>query len=179
MDIPAGKESWTYDAVATPVLDDYPPYAKPLGVGTVAVSGDTVSIAVQLEVFSGPVDVYFGLYLPSTDPNNIYLLKGANTFQTLAQGLVPWKKNVTGAVSEKLFGDIPVSSLPSGTYSLYLLVTPAGSINTFYLWVTSFNINHLLRLHPSNGRYFTEDSGNAIYLAGSHWWHCTDGSDAS
>ncbi len=183
MDIPAGQGSWTYGAEATPVLDDYPPYAKPLGVGTVAESGDTVSVAAQLEVFSGPVDVYFALYSPSIDPNNIYILQDDNTFQPLAQGLVPWRKNVTGAISEKLFGDIPVSSLPSGTYSLGLLVTPAGSINTFYLWVTSFNntpppyADGILRLHPSNGRYFTDDSGNAIYLAGSHWWYCTDGSD--
>ncbi len=27
-----------------------------------------------------------------------------------------------------------------------------------------------LRVHPDNGRYFTDDSGRAIYLTGSHTW---------
>jgi hypothetical protein len=144
MDVPAGQDSWTYGAVTTPILDDYASYAEPIGVGTVAESGDTVSMAVQLEAFSGPVDIYLGLYIPSLDPNNIYIFKEDNSLQTLAQGLVPWKKNVTGAVSEKLFGDIPVSNLPAGTYSLCLLITPAGSSNTYYLWVTSFNNTHIV-----------------------------------
>src|SRR5712691_2925733 len=28
-----------------------------------------------------------------------------------------------------------------------------------------------LRVHPSNSRYFTDDSGKAIYLTGSHTWN--------
>lgn len=32
-------------------------------------------------------------------------------------------------------------------------------------------INGLLRVHPTNSRYFTDDSGNAIYLTGSHMWN--------
>ncbi|RPJ34141.1 MAG: hypothetical protein EHM35_10020, partial [Planctomycetaceae bacterium] len=27
-----------------------------------------------------------------------------------------------------------------------------------------------LRVHPSNPRYFTDDSGRAVYLTGSHTW---------
>ena len=27
-----------------------------------------------------------------------------------------------------------------------------------------------LRVHPANGRYFTDASGRAIYLTGSHTW---------
>ncbi len=27
-----------------------------------------------------------------------------------------------------------------------------------------------LRVHPTNGRYFTDDRGAAIYLTGSHTW---------
>ena len=31
-------------------------------------------------------------------------------------------------------------------------------------------INGVLRVHPTNPRYFTDDSGKAIYLTGSHTW---------
>ena len=31
-------------------------------------------------------------------------------------------------------------------------------------------INGVLRVHPENSRYFTDDSGKAIYLTGSHTW---------
>ncbi|HJW28714.1 MAG TPA: DUF3443 domain-containing protein, partial [Saprospiraceae bacterium] len=34
-------------------------------------------------------------------------------------------------------GQLPVSSLPLGSYSLYLLVTPAGNRNSYYLWSTT------------------------------------------
>ena len=30
----------------------------------------------------------------------------------------------------------------------------------------------VLRVHPGNSRYFTDDSGKAIYMTGSHvWWN--------
>ncbi len=37
-----------------------------------------------------------------------------------------------------------------------------------------------LRVHPSNPRYFTDGSGKAIYLTGSHnWWNLADGGDTN
>jgi glutamine cyclotransferase len=139
---PSSQQSFSYPPVAYPVMNIDPSQAKPIGVGSVAESGDTLSVAVQLAAFSEPVDLYFGLYVPSLDPNNIYIVKQDNSFQTVAQGLVPWRKNVTTATSESLFGDIPVSSLPPGQYTLYLLATPAGSLNSYYLWSTSFDISN-------------------------------------
>ena len=35
---------------------------------------------------------------------------------------------------------------------------------------TAPSLHGPLRPHPDNGRYFTDDSGQAIYLAGSHTW---------
>jgi hypothetical protein len=32
------------------------------------------------------------------------------------------------------------------------------------------NFNGPLRVHPANPRYFTDDTGRAIYLTGSHTW---------
>ena len=32
-------------------------------------------------------------------------------------------------------------------------------------------INGLLRRNPTNPRYFADDSGQAVYLTGSHTWN--------
>jgi hypothetical protein len=47
------------------VLSADPSQAKPMGLGTVAEGGGTLSITVKTYQFSGPVDIYFGLYSPS------------------------------------------------------------------------------------------------------------------
>ena len=93
---------------------------------------------INLHEISGAVDLYFGLYLPILDPVNIYLLDTNNAFGTLAQGLVPFRQNVEGVIDEAIFGDLPVQGLPKGTYQVYLLVTPAGSLKSYYFWQTSF-----------------------------------------
>ena len=45
-----------------------------------------------------------------------------------------------GPINEVLENNLPVSQLAPGTYTLYLLATPAGSLANFYLWQTSFDI---------------------------------------
>jgi len=142
MTVPTGWDSYVYNPIVHPVVSIDPSQAKPVGVGSVAEGGDTLSIHVALSEFSGPVDVYFALSAPDINPHNIYILKSDNTFQLLAAGLEPWKGNTTGHIDEPLFGDIPTSLLPAGTYYLFLAVTPSHSFNTFYLWTTHFTISH-------------------------------------
>src|SRR5688572_33475255 len=36
--------------------------------------------------------------------------------------------------------------------------------------VAESSINGTLRIHPKNPRYFTDNSGMAIYITGSHTW---------
>ena len=138
MSIPTDCQSFTYSSATSPVLSADPSQAKPMGLGPVAEGGGTLSITVQTCQFSGPVDIYFGLYSPEIDPDNIYLLTSGGAFQKLSEGLAPWKANITGPINESLFGDIQTSSLPKGTYYLYLLVTPTGNLSNYYLWITSF-----------------------------------------
>ena len=138
--IPSNCQSFTYSSVASPVLSADPSQAKPMGLGTVAEGGDTLSIRVKTYPFSGPVDIYFGLYSPEIDPYNIYLLTSGGAFQRLSESIAPWKANITGPIDESLFGDIQISTLPEGTYYLYLLVTPAGNLDNCYLWITNFSV---------------------------------------
>jgi Protein of unknown function (DUF1566) len=129
-----------YAPVAGPFVSTDPYQAEPIGVGSVASGGDILSLQVGLPRFSGPVDVYFGIFAPSIAPNNVYLLKSDNTLQALSTGFAPWQNNIFGNINNALLGNIPISSLPPGPYTFYLVVAPAGSLNSFYLWSTSITV---------------------------------------
>lgn len=144
--VPSGQERFpVHGPVASPIISTDPSQAMPIGLGPAASGGSTLSLQIGLAPFSGPVDIYFGYFAPPVDPNNIYILTN-DTFVPLSvsdpfhEGLSPWRTNVSGAVNESLasvLGNVPVSSLPSGTYTAYLLVTPAGSLDSYYLWTTA------------------------------------------
>jgi len=136
--LPAGREVFTYPPTASPVASMDPAQAEPIGVGIVAEGGYFLSLRVSLNQCSGPVDVYLVLFFPAFDPDNYYFLKSDYTFQTVSQGVEPWKQNVNGPINEALFSNIPTSILPPGTHYLGLLITPPGNPTTYYLWITSF-----------------------------------------
>ena len=149
--LPIGQNIYFYPPVTDPVKSLNPVMAKPVGVGSVAFGGYLFGLHVALEQFSGPADIY-GAYYLSSNPQVIFNLKPDLTFQTFSTqeiiqalstgqppaGAVPWKGSVTGPIDEFPLGNIPLSSIPSGTYNLYLLVTQAGSLNAYYLWNTYF-----------------------------------------
>lgn len=137
MSVPAGQEVYAlYNPIEQAVKSAYPAEAKPVGVGPVSTGGNTMKLHIGLNQFTGPVDIYFGV-AAQTNPSDIYILKADDaTFQPVSSGLVPWRENTTGPLDVYLFGSVPTASLPTATYTLYLLVTPAGSLNSYYLWST-------------------------------------------
>ena len=138
--VPTYCQSFTYSSATSPVLSADPSQAEPIGLGTVAEGGDTLSITVETHEFTGPVDIYFGLHSTEIDPDNIYLLTSGGAFQKSSESIAPWKANITGPIDESLFGDIQTSSLPKGTYYLYFLVTPTGNLSNYYLWMPNFPV---------------------------------------
>jgi hypothetical protein len=136
--VPDSEQSWNYLPIDSPKRDTVRSAAMPIGVGSVASGGNTIEIHISLGQFSGPVDIIFGIYAPAIGFDSIYILKSDDTFQPLSMGIEPWKTNVVD-INERLFGDIATSEVPPGKYDLYLGVTPAGSIESFYLWTTSFD----------------------------------------
>jgi hypothetical protein len=138
MPLPSGQQTFSFGAVSAPILDDESSRAEPIGVGSLATGGDTVSIQVGLNRFSGSVDVYFALFAP-TISSELFMLTSEGALRPFSEtGLVPWKQNTNDSLHESLFGDLPLAALPQGPYYLYLFVTPAGDLGAFYLWMTSF-----------------------------------------
>jgi hypothetical protein len=58
---------------------------------------------------------------------DIYLLREDNSLQPISSGIVPWKSNTTGPISEELF-NVLLTSIPEELYYFYLVVTPAGEL---------------------------------------------------
>lgn len=149
--VPVSQQIIGYAPVVMPELNSDPLQAKPVGIGSIAIGGGTFTLRIGLNKFSGPVDIY-GAFMVSTAPNVINVLQPSGTsfiaftfaeiLNAIATGIppagaVPWKANVMGPVDEQLFNTL-ISNVPPGTYTVYLFVTPAGSINNFYLWTTVF-----------------------------------------
>ena len=140
--VPSAPNVFTFPAIVSPVLSTNAARTKPLGVGDVAAGGGMLSLQMALDQFAGPADIYFLIYIPILDPNNIYQLTSSGTLQTLSTEPAPLHPNVTGPVSESIFGNIPTSALPHGQYFFAVLVTPPGdhSLTKFYIWVTSASL---------------------------------------
>jgi len=142
--VPSGRTRIDYAPTDSPIMNvQYLPY--PIGVGPIAGDGDIINVKIGLYAFSAPVDIYAAVYAPATDPDNYYLFTpdgGLKPFplEGLDENLapLPWKSDVTGPIDESLTGDILSSQLPVSTYYLYLLVTPPGRMDTYYLLSTSF-----------------------------------------
>ena len=141
MPMPTSQMMFSSGPTLDPVIGAGPQNTMPMGVGSVAMGGDMLTIHAEVGQFEMPMDMYFELYMPSIDPFNVYLLNQEGELQPASMGMSPWITGVT-SIDEMPFGaDIPTSMLPKGTYYLGLMATPAGSnMETYYFWMTNFVI---------------------------------------
>lgn len=135
--IPAGQGFLSYPPTVSPAACPEYAFARPLGVGPLASNGSVLNISVRLAPFSRPVDIYLFVYAQHIDPQNIYVIT-PGAVHPVSSVLEPWKQNLSQAVNESITGDVSVSALPKGKYDLLIAVTPAGTLTSYYVWMTSF-----------------------------------------
>ncbi len=140
--LPTDKLNYpAYPATVSAQTGINPATCKPIGVGDIADGGENVGVEINLENPSGPYDAYLALHAPTIAPNEFFLLGQDGVFHPFSQnGMVKWKQSATGKIDEKPFGEFSASSLPGGTYNFNFMLTPAGSLDAYYLWQTSFNV---------------------------------------
>ena len=138
--VPAsGQQTFTYTATVSPEVSGTPSMSKPLGVGTVAAGGDALDIHVMFEQFNGPVDIYLAVYMPALSPE-IWMIKSDQSMVPLSSEFPKWKEGISADADESIWRNIPVNLLPDGDYFLGVLVSPSGSLDSYYFWITSFNL---------------------------------------
>lgn len=140
LQMPGSAMMFSYGPTTSPVIGTDITGTMPIGVGSVAMGGNMVTIHAQVGQFTGPMDMYLGIYSPAIDPFNMYLLHQDGTLQPVSAGVAPWMSGVT-SIDQIPFGDIPTSMLPKGSYNVYFMTTPSGSnMSSYYFWSTNFMI---------------------------------------
>jgi len=135
--LPTGQEYFEYhDDQGGTVRDQEPGNCRPLGFKN---PDSTLNLQVDLPTFDSPVDIYLAFYAPNLDVDHIYLFTPGG-IEVFTNTLIPWRSFSSGNINESVFGKIPLSDLPVGTYYFYLLASPANGnpIKRYYLWNTSY-----------------------------------------
>ncbi len=169
MSVPTSDEVFSYGPTDLPVVSSDPAQAKPIGVGSVAVGGNTVDVRVDIGPFGGPVDVSFVIYAPALDSDDLYFMDEHDTLKRLSRavdedehqaqltGNYSSDENDHGARPSRKFGRLiswrnnvvgvnedvftrPTSDLAPGVYTLVLVVRAHGDDDNYYRWVTHVTI---------------------------------------
>src|SRR5512141_3152756 len=59
MQMPTGQMMFTFGAIVDPVIGTNPQTTMPIGVGTIAMGGNMLSVHAQVGQFQFPMDMYF------------------------------------------------------------------------------------------------------------------------
>ena len=177
--LPTGANSYVLTAPANPLFSENPAEAVPVGFGPAANGESVVRIALGLEPFAGPADVYVA-FIHSAAPGQLNVLMPDNSFvpfstasvaQAMAAGsfpagMLPWKGATTEEIDLALVDFIPSGSLPNGRYDVLVLATPVGQISSYYLWTSSFTLSTHTLLPPA-GQVIYSAAETAALLANS------------
>jgi len=143
LSLPAGQNTFNYSPVVFPEINSTPALCKPFSAGN--PSSGNINLRVGLPEFTGAVDVYLAIYAPHII-DQVFLIWSDKSIHPVSEGIIPWRQALSSGIEESLYGDIPTNGLPSGRYTLGLLVSPAGDFSTdgdfdnYYLWITYFDI---------------------------------------
>ena len=149
--VPSGQETFIFPSIDSPVVGLDAGLLNPFGFGPLVSGGNTLQFQVALAQFTAPVDLYIAFSV-STDPTNIFLVKPDFSFQAFSlqdvqqvlsgvpvAGIEPWMTNMTGPIDANPL-TLSVADLSPGLYTVYLLVTPSGRLDSYYLGEASFVI---------------------------------------
>jgi hypothetical protein len=138
MQMPTDRQMFEYGPITAPVTGSDVSTTMPIGVGPVAMGGNTITGHVTIGQFSNPMDMYLTVYAPAVDPFNIYLMHPDGTLKPVSMGFEPWMTGVT-AVDQTPIPNMPTSGLEKGTYTVGLMATPSGgNMSAYYMWTTHF-----------------------------------------
>ncbi len=133
---PQKTYTYQYEFVKQPLIDEFYGNLKPLGLGD--VDNGILNIRIALPNFEEKSNVYIAIYAPNLN-NNIFMLNSNNQLVPYNGELVPWKYEIINGVSKQtVFGDIDISSWPSGKYYFMTIVSNYNDFNKRYEWITYF-----------------------------------------
>ena len=164
----SGQQWFVDNPVQYPVIADDPAAAVPCGFGTAANGGVMINGRINLAMQENS-DVYLAISAPAlTGNNDVYLFMPDGSLRPLANGLVPWRTNVK-SVNEIVFGDIAITDIPEGSYTLYVGVTPTGDIlwdSPYYVWQTTLTTSNTAQLRQDAIAFLDQYNQKTMSLFG-------------
>jgi len=171
-----GAERFDYLLNGPPRVDRHLADARPIAAAACTRDDGSLDVDLELPPFTGPVDLYLGLYAPALDAGLVYVLGADGSFTPrvpedvwtffTAADTAPWRAGHRGRLLETLTGIGPATlgvgslhDLPAGSHSFLLAVTPPGRTDSFALWNAYLQVPG-----PCHGRPVPD--GSAGYLAG-------------
>ncbi len=146
----------SYLAGVSPLAHTDPAIARPIAIGSAAQGGNEVNLTIQLDKLDAEADLYFGFSSPSLNSGKIHLINQNGELVALESGLPPWKTSVD-SINASVFDAIPVTEIPAGSYTFYLLLTAKDQSNplqgNFYLWQSEFHLPEDKGLYVAPGNY--------------------------
>jgi len=166
MPAPTDEDIFQYSAVAEPLLNSEPAWAKPIGLGQVVSGGKTISIKVRTLPFSSPVDATLIIYSPAADSDELYYWSNKRELRKLSDAVREQEREAVSLgknsdndedhsseskrslrkrvlwkknvtqLDESIFTG-PTSGLESGLYTFTLIVASPDDDDHYYRWVTS------------------------------------------
>lgn len=165
-DMAFSGQQWFVDNPAQyPVIADDPAAAVPFGFGTAANGGVMINGRVNLTMQENS-DVYLAISAPAlTGNNDVYLFMPDGSLQPLANGLVPWRTNVK-SVNEIVFGDIAITDIPEGSYTIYVVVAPTGALSSYFVWQTTLTTSNTVQLRKEAIAFLDQYNQKTMSLFG-------------
>lgn len=140
LQMPVAHQMFTYGPTTSPVVGTDISSSMPIGVGSVAMGGNMITVHAATGEFSGPMDMYLTVFAPAVDPFNVYMLHPDGTLRPVSQGVEPWMGGVT-SLDQTPISNMPTTGLAKGTYTVGLVATPTGgNMSNYYMWTTNFVI---------------------------------------
>jgi hypothetical protein len=127
--LPVGQQVFSMLPSGKPMIKSDPAAAHPVGIGPLSSGDNTLRLQIGFDEFEEAVDIIVGISVPAP-VNDILILGPDLSVQSLSAGLIAWKSATKGPVNETIWGNIDISVLPEGDYTVYILVIPAGALSS-------------------------------------------------
>jgi hypothetical protein len=138
MSVPIASTALACSAAGTTVVSADWQLARPLGI---TVIGSDAALLLQSAAFTTAVDVYLVIAIPGGQQ---FVVNAAGQLLPFPANTVPLRAASAAALSnvgQPLFS-VPLTAIPPGSYSFYLVVVPAGTSpmsfslasSPYYLW---------------------------------------------
>src|ERR1700690_1758206 len=146
--VPTSEQIFSFDAVVSPALNTDPALAEPIGVGPVALGGNTLDVKVNIGPFAGPVDVSLVIYAPAIVSDDLYFIGPDNKLKKLSDAITAEEQTLISTEQSQSSDNGDDSKEPAQAHQA---ITPMKKFSELILWKTNVTeVNESIYTGPTS-----------------------------